>query len=68
VGLTALVALGVAVMLLLAHIFRIAFLADLPFACSALVGLLTGIGVQVAAGELAGLPGLANNGEARLNS
>jgi sulfate permease, SulP family len=58
VGLTALVALGVAVMLLLAYVFRIAFLADF-LSRSALVGLLTGIGVQVAAGELAGLLGIA---------
>src|SRR5215470_10252253 len=58
VGLTALVALGVAVMLLLAYVFRIAFLADF-LSRSALVGLLTGIGMQVATGELAGLLGIA---------
>src|SRR5215469_11019268 len=58
VGLTALVALAVAAMLLLAYVFRIAFLADF-LSRSALVGLLTGIGVQVATGELAGLLGIA---------
>jgi len=57
VALTALVALVVAVMLLLAYFFRLAFLADF-LSRSALIGLLTGIGVQVAAGELAGLLGI----------
>src|SRR5215831_16470987 len=66
VGLTALVALGVAVMLLLAYAFRIAFLADF-LSRSALVGLLTGIGVQVAAGELAGLLGIAKQPGGTLN-
>jgi MFS superfamily sulfate permease-like transporter len=57
VGLTSLVALAVAVMLVLAYTFRLAFLADF-LSRSALIGLLTGIGVQVAAGELAGLLGI----------
>jgi SulP family sulfate permease len=61
VALTALVALVVAVMLLLAYFFRLAFLADF-LSRSALIGLLTGIGVQVAAGELAGLLGIEKQG------
>ena len=61
VALTALVALAVAVMLLLAYLFRLAFLADF-LSRSALIGLLTGIGVQVAAGELAGLLGIEKQG------
>jgi len=62
VGLTAVVALSVAAMLLVAFVFRIAFLADF-LSRSALIGLLTGIGVQVAAGELAGLLGMPKQGE-----
>lgn len=65
VGLTALVALAVAVMLLLAYVFRLGFLADF-LSRSALIGLLTGIGVQVAAGELAGLLGIAKQGRGAL--
>ena len=61
VALTALVALVVAVMLLLAYFFRLAFLADF-LSRSALIGLLTGIVVQVAAGELAGLLGIEKQG------
>ena len=61
VGLTAVVAIVVAAMLLLAFVFRIAFLADF-LSRSALVGLLTGIGVQVAAGELGGLLGIPKQG------
>ena len=56
---TALVALVVAVMLLLAYFFRLAFLADF-LSRSDLIGLLTGIGVQV--GELAGLLGIEKQG------
>jgi MFS superfamily sulfate permease-like transporter len=61
VGLTSLVALVVAGMLVLARIFRLAFLADF-LSRSALIGFLTGVGLQVAAGELAGLLGLAKEG------
>ena len=61
VGLTALTALVVAVMLLLAALFRLGFLADF-LSRSALIGLLTGIGLQVAAGELGGLIGLPRQG------
>ncbi|PVX82860.1 SulP family inorganic anion transporter [Paraburkholderia unamae] len=61
VGLTSTVALAVAVMLVFARIFRLGFLADF-LSRSALIGFLTGVGVQVAAGELAGLFGLAKQG------
>ncbi len=61
VGLTSLTALVVAVMLVLARVFRIGFLADF-LSRSALIGFLTGVGVQVAGGELSGLLGLAKEG------
>ncbi|MGF6444086.1 SulP family inorganic anion transporter [Paraburkholderia youngii] len=61
IGLTSTVALTVAVMLVIARIFRLGFLADF-LSRSALIGFLTGVGVQVAAGELAGLLGLAKQG------
>ncbi|EEA03860.1 sulphate transporter [Burkholderia sp. H160] len=61
IGLTSTVALTVAVMLVIARIFRLGFLADF-LSRSALIGFLTGVGVQVAAGELAGLIGLAKQG------
>jgi high affinity sulfate transporter 1 len=65
VALTGSVALLVAVMLLLARIFRLGFLADF-LSRSALIGFLTGVGVQVAAGELSGLIGLAKEGHGPL--
>jgi MFS superfamily sulfate permease-like transporter len=48
-------------MLVLARVFRIGFLADF-LSRSALIGFLTGVGVQVAGGELSGLLGLAKEG------
>jgi high affinity sulfate transporter 1 len=65
IGLTSTVALTVAVMLVIARIFRLGFLADF-LSRSALIGFLTGVGVQVAAGELAGLFGLAKQGHGPL--
>ncbi|WP_246637459.1 SulP family inorganic anion transporter [Burkholderia catarinensis] len=65
IGLTSTVALTVAVMLVIARIFRLGFLADF-LSRSALIGFLTGVGVQVAAGELAGLIGLAKQGHGPL--
>jgi high affinity sulfate transporter 1 len=65
VGLTSTVALTVAVMLVVARVFRLGFLADF-LSRSALIGFLTGVGVQVAAGELAGLIGLAKQGHGPL--
>lgn len=61
VGLTRLVALAAAGMLLLARVFKLGFLADF-LSRSALIGFLTGVGVQVAGGELAGLIGLPRHG------
>jgi high affinity sulfate transporter 1 len=61
VGLTSLTALAVAVMLALARLFRLGFLADF-LSRSALTGFLAGVGVQVAGGELSGLFGLAKEG------
>jgi high affinity sulfate transporter 1 len=65
VGLTSTVALTVAVMLVVARVFRLGFLADF-LSRSALIGFLTGVGIQVAAGELAGLFGLAKQGHGPL--
>jgi high affinity sulfate transporter 1 len=65
VGLTSTVALTVAVMLVIARVFRLGFLADF-LSRSALIGFLTGVGIQVAAGELAGLFGLAKQGHGPL--
>jgi sulfate permease, SulP family len=61
IGLASTVALTVAVMLVIARIFKLGFLADF-LSRSALIGFLTGVGVQVAAGEFAGLLGLAKHG------
>jgi MFS superfamily sulfate permease-like transporter len=61
VRLTSLVALTAAGMLVLARVFKLGFLADF-LSRSALVGFLTGVGVQVACGELAGLLGLPKEG------
>jgi high affinity sulfate transporter 1 len=61
VRLTSTVALAVAGMLVVARVFRLGFLADF-LSRSALIGLLSGVGVQVACGELAGLLGLPKEG------
>jgi sulfate permease, SulP family len=65
VNLTSMVALTVAGMLVLARIFRLGFLADF-LSRSALIGFLTGVGIQVAMGELAGLFGLPKEGHGAL--
>ncbi|WP_028206352.1 SulP family inorganic anion transporter [Paraburkholderia nodosa] len=65
VALTSTVALTVAVMLVIARVFRLGFLADF-LSRSALIGFLTGVGIQVAAGELAGLIGIAKQGHGPL--
>jgi SulP family sulfate permease len=65
IGLTSTVALAVAAMLVLARVFRLGFLADF-LSRSALIGFLTGVGVQVAAGELSGLLGLEKQGHGTL--
>jgi MFS superfamily sulfate permease-like transporter len=61
VGATSLVALTVAGMLVLASVFKLGFVADF-LSRSALIGFLTGVGVQVAGGEMAGLLGLPKTG------
>src|SRR5215471_430258 len=65
VGATSLVALVVAGMLILARVFKLGFLADF-LSRSALIGFLTGVGIQVAGGELAGLVGLPKAGHGAL--
>jgi MFS superfamily sulfate permease-like transporter len=65
VRLTSSVALIVAAMLVVARLFKLDFLADF-LSRSALVGFLTGVGVQVACGELAGLIGLPKEGKGAL--
>ncbi len=59
VGLTSMVALLVALMLLAARFLQLAFLADF-LSRSAIIGFMTGVGVQVACGQFAGLFGLPN--------
>jgi sulfate permease, SulP family len=61
VGLTSLTALAVGAMLVLARVFRLGFLADF-LSRSALIGFLSGVGIQVAASATAGLFGLADQG------
>ena len=62
VALTGMAALAVAGMLLLARLFRLGFLADF-LSRTVLVGFLSGVGVQVAFGELHGLLGLDPGGQ-----
>ena len=62
VALTSLVALVVAGMLLLARVLRAGFLADF-LSRTVLVGFLTGVGLQVALGEVHGLLGLEKRGD-----
>ena len=64
-SLTSLVALLVAGMLVLARVLKLGFLADF-LSRSALIGFLTGVGIQVACGELAGLLGLPKEGHGAL--
>jgi len=61
VALTGLVALVAGAMLLLARLFRLGFLADF-LSRTVLVGFLSGVGVQVALGELHGMLGLEKGG------
>jgi MFS superfamily sulfate permease-like transporter len=61
VALTSLIALVAAGMLLIARLLRLGFLADF-LSRSVLVGFLSGVGVQVAFGELHGILGLEKGG------
>lgn len=65
VGLTTLVAVMVGVLLVVAAVLRLGFLADF-LSRSALIGLLSGIGLQVAAGEFGGLFALPKQGSGAL--
>jgi MFS superfamily sulfate permease-like transporter len=65
VGLTMAVAMVVGLFLLLAAVLRLGFLADV-LSRSALIGLLSGIGIQVAAGECGGLLDLPRQGTGAL--
>jgi MFS superfamily sulfate permease-like transporter len=64
-SLTMATAITVGILLVVAAVARLGFLADF-LSRSALIGLLTGIGVQVAAGETAGLLGLEKHGAGAL--
>src|SRR5215510_6189831 len=61
VALTSLIGLVAAGILLLARIFRLGFLADF-LSRTVLVGFLSGVGVQVAFGELHGMLGIEKSG------
>ena len=67
VTLTALVALLAGGMLLLARLLRLGFLADF-LSRTVLVGFLTGVGVQVALGQLHGMLGLEKGGHGVLGN
>jgi len=62
VALTSLVALAACGMLLLARIFKLGFLADF-LSRTVLVGFLSGVGVQVALGEVHGMLGVEKSGQ-----
>jgi MFS superfamily sulfate permease-like transporter len=64
-SLTMVVALLVGGLLIVAAVARLGFLADF-LSRSALIGLLSGIGIQVAAGEVSGLLGLERQGAGAL--
>jgi SulP family sulfate permease len=61
VALAGLVALLAGALLLLARLIRLGFLADF-LSRTVLIGFLTGVGVQVAAGELPGMLGVPEHG------
>ena len=61
VALTSLVALAACGLLLLARIFKLGFLADF-LSRTVLVGFLSGVGIQVALGELHGMLGVEKSG------
>ena len=65
VELTGVTAIVVAILLLAARVLRLGFLADF-LSRSALIGFLTGVGIQVAIGELPRLIGLPKEGHGSL--
>jgi len=62
VALTSLVALAACGMLVMARIFKLGFLADF-LSRTVLVGFLSGVGVQVALGEVHGMLGVEKSGQ-----
>jgi sulfate permease, SulP family len=66
VGLAALAALITAGWLILARVVGLAFLADF-LSRSVLVGFLTGVGIQVAAGQIAGMLGVPGGGSGTID-
>src|SRR5579884_228454 len=66
VGLSSVVALIVGALLLIARVARLGFLADF-LSRTVLVGFLTGVGIQVALGEVPGLLGLPSHGGSTLD-
>jgi SulP family sulfate permease len=65
VGLASALALLAAVFLAVARVGRLGFLADF-LSRTVLVGFLTGVGIQVALGQIAGMLGLLNRGHGPL--
>ncbi len=65
VALAAVLALLVAVFLILARVLRLGFLADF-LSSTVLVGFLTGVGVQVALGQISGMLGIKGGGHGTL--
>ena len=65
VALASLLAIMAAGFVLLARVLRLGFMADF-LSRSVLVGFLTGVGIQVALGEIAGMLGLPGNGHGTL--
>src|SRR5262249_42417097 len=61
VELACLLALMAAGFLILARLFRLGFMADF-LSRTVMIGFLTGVGVQVAAGQLAGMMGIRSEG------
>jgi SulP family sulfate permease len=64
-ALCGLLALMAAVILIIARLFRLGFLADF-LSHTVLIGFLTGVGVQVACGEIGGMLGLPEGGQGTL--
>ena len=62
VALAGMLALMVGVLLLLARILRLGFLADF-LSRTVLIGFLTGVGIQVACGQFSGLFGIPKTGD-----
>src|SRR6516162_9622048 len=65
VALAAVLAIMAAGFVLLARIIGLGFMADF-LSRTALIGFLTGVGIQVALGEISGMPGLKGGGQSTL--